>query len=127
MFIYQFIIKTLCSSSKLITFVQHYFIYIEKDKTKMMTNKKLNARKVIQALNYLSTKQKNGVMNKMKAYKLLCLADKYHIRQYERSITDDTYCALPHGTVPSNVMDLLSENISIDNGIIVISYIIDKY
>lgn len=73
-----------------------------------MNNRKLNTRKVIQALNYLSTKQKDGVMNKMKAYKLLCLADKYHIRQYGRSITNDTYCALPKGTVPSNIMSLLS-------------------
>lgn len=79
-----------------------------------MNNRKLNTRKVIQALNYLSTKQKDGVMNKMKAYKLLCLADKYHIRQYGRSITDDTYCALPHGTVPSNVMDLLSKKNIVD-------------
>lgn len=111
MFIYQIIINIFCKLSKLITFVRDYFIYNEwKNKSigNNMSKRILNVRKAIQALNYLSTKQQNGIMSKMKAYKLLCLADKYHIRQYGRSITDDIYCALPKGTVPSNIMSLLT-------------------
>lgn len=78
-------------------------------------DKKINYKKIIQALNYISTKQPNNLMNKMKAYKLLCLADRYHIRQYGRSITNDVYCALPYGTVPSNTMNLFTGKLSDDD------------
>ena len=38
----------------------------------------------------------------MKAYKLLWLADRYHVRHHGRTVSGDTYYALPHGIVPSN-------------------------
>lgn len=62
-----------------------------------MTNK----GKILQALNYLAFTQKNKKISEMKAYKLLWLADRYHLRQYGRTITHDQYYALPHGIVPS--------------------------
>jgi hypothetical protein len=66
-------------------------------------------RKIIQALNYLAQYQDNKTINKMKAYKLLWLADRYHLRQYGRTITGDTYFALPFGLVPSDAKNILEE------------------
>lgn len=62
-----------------------------------MTNKE----KILQALNYLASSQPNRMINEMKAYKLLWLADRYHLRQYGRTITNDQYYAMPFGIVPS--------------------------
>ena len=63
---------------------------------------KPNKDKILQALNYLASTQKNNTISEMKAYKLLWLADRYHLRQYGRTITHDNYYALPLGVVPSN-------------------------
>ena len=43
----------------------------------------------------------------MKAYKLLWLADRYHLRQYGRTITGDIFFALPHGVVPSDAKNVV--------------------
>lgn len=75
-------------------------------------NRPINFKKIIQALAYFANLQNGVAMNKMKAYKMLCLADKYHIRQYGRSITNDNYYALPYGTVPSTTRDLLEGKIT---------------
>lgn len=61
-----------------------------------------DARKIIQALTYLAYKQENKELDNMKAYKLLWLADRYHVRHHGRTVSGDTYYALPHGIVPSN-------------------------
>jgi hypothetical protein len=45
----------------------------------------------------------------MKAYKLLWLADRYHLRQYGRTITGDTYFALPLGLIPSDAKNILEK------------------
>lgn len=61
-----------------------------------------DTKKIIQALTYLAGKEDDKVMNNMKAYKLLWLADRYHLRQTGRTITGDVYYAMPHGIVPSD-------------------------
>ncbi len=43
----------------------------------------------------------------MKAYKLMWFADRYHLRQYGRTITNEQYCDLPFGVVPSNAKNVL--------------------
>ena len=43
----------------------------------------------------------------MKAYKLLWLADRYHIRRTGRLVTGDSYFAMPKGPVPSDAKKLL--------------------
>lgn len=68
-----------------------------------------NTRKIIQALGYLVSRQSDKKMDNMKAYKLLWLADRYHLRQYGRTITGDDYFALPYGAVPSNAKCILEE------------------
>ncbi|MEY4541182.1 MAG: hypothetical protein RLZZ306_2939 [Bacteroidota bacterium] len=65
-----------------------------------------NYRKSVQALNYLAEKF-GGSLNKMKALKLIWLADRLHVRRYGRSITGDVYFAMPFGPVPSTTRDLV--------------------
>ena len=67
----------------------------------------MDTRKIVQALAYLASKEDDKVMDNMKAYKLLWLADRYHLRQTGRTITGDAYYALPHGIVPSDAKNLL--------------------
>lgn len=66
-----------------------------------------DTRKIIQALTYLASKEEDKVMDDMKAYKLLWLADRYHLRQTGRTITGDAYYAMPHGIVPSDTKCVL--------------------
>lgn len=66
-----------------------------------------DTRKIIQALTYLAGKEDDKVMDNMKAYKLLWLADRYHLRQTGRTITGDVYYAMPRGIVPSDAKCVL--------------------
>ncbi|MCC6691552.1 MAG: SocA family protein [Bacteroidia bacterium] len=68
-----------------------------------------NYKKATQALNYLALKN-GGSLNKMKAIKLIWLADRFHLRKYGRTITGDVYFALPFGPIPSTTRDILEQN-----------------
>jgi uncharacterized phage-associated protein len=70
---------------------------------------RIDNRKIIQALNCFAQHQGDKTISKMKVYKLLWLADRYHLRQYGRTITGDTYYALPLGLVPSDAKNILEE------------------
>jgi uncharacterized phage-associated protein len=76
-----------------------------------MSKNNINIRKIVQALNFFVSNDTNKRMNKMKAYKLLWLADRYHVRQYGRTITNDIYFALPKGAIPSHTKDMLDKKI----------------
>ena len=67
----------------------------------------MDTKKIIQSLVYLANYQPDKKIDNMKAYKLLWLADRYHLRQTGRTITGDTYYAMPHGIVPSDAKCLL--------------------
>ncbi len=67
-----------------------------------------NHKKAIQVLNYFALKE-GGIINKLKAIKLIWLADRAHLRRYGRPIVMDRYFALPHGPVPSNTKDLAED------------------
>lgn len=73
-----------------------------------MNNFKID--KGTQALNYFAVSE-GGRINKMKAIKLIWLADRYHLRKYGRSITDDSYKAMPYGPVPSSTKDIAQRSI----------------
>ena len=62
-------------------------------------------RKATQALAYFA-EQAGGTLNKMKALKLIFFADRYHLRKYGRSITNDTYFAMKFGPVASGCRNL---------------------
>lgn len=66
-----------------------------------------DTKKIIQALAYLAEHETEKVMDNMKAYKLLWLADRYHLRQTGRTITGDSYYAMPFGIVPSDAKCIL--------------------
>lgn len=77
----------------------------------MSTNIEFEYKKATQAINYIAEKAgKNNVVNKMKAIKLIWLADRYHIRKYGRPIVGDEYMALWYGPVGSLVKDVSEEN-----------------
>ena len=57
-------------------------------------------KKATQALNFLAEK-KDGKINKMKAIKLIYLADRLHLRKYGRPIIGDVYWAMKLGPVGS--------------------------
>jgi uncharacterized phage-associated protein len=73
-----------------------------------------NHAKGTQALNYFAINE-GGQINKMKALKLVFLADRYHIRKYGRLITNDNYLAMQHGPVPSAVKDIAESNDYLDD------------
>lgn len=67
-------------------------------------------KKSTQALNLLARK-KDGKINKMKAIKLIFLADRLHLRKYGRPIIGDMYWAMklgPVGSLTKNVAELSS-------------------
>jgi len=57
-------------------------------------------KKATQALNFFAEK-KEGRINKMKAIKLIYLADRLHLRRYGRPIVGDVYWAMKLGPVGS--------------------------
>lgn len=62
-----------------------------------------------QALYYIAKNYNvNGNTNKMGALKLLFFAEKYHLQQYGRMITNDTFFAMKNGPVASAARDILS-------------------
>lgn len=64
-----------------------------------------NHKKAVQTLAYFAQKE-GGVINKMKAFKLIWLSDRLHLRKYGRPILNDVYFALPKGPIPSSTKDL---------------------
>ncbi len=66
-------------------------------------------KKATQTLNFFASKA-GGKINKLKALKLIFLADRYHLRKYGRLVTDDCYVAMKYGPVPSTIMDIAEED-----------------
>lgn len=64
-----------------------------------------NHKKAVHTLAYFAQKE-GGVINKMKAFKLIWLSDRLHLRKYGRPILNDVYFALPKGPIPSSTKDL---------------------
>lgn len=66
-------------------------------------------RKATQVINHFALKE-GGTINKMKALKLLYLADRYHLRKYGRLITNDIYLAMDNGPVASGAKDIAEQS-----------------
>jgi len=66
-----------------------------------------NTHKIIQSMVYLACHQKDKKLDFMKAYKLLWLSDRCHLRMFGRTITGDKYFAMTHGIVPTDAKHLL--------------------
>jgi len=67
-------------------------------------------KKATQALNFFA-REKDGKINKMKAIKLLYLADRLHIRKYGRPIIWDEYWAMKLGPVGSRAKKVAELNV----------------
>jgi len=68
----------------------------------------MDIRVSVQAIYYIA-KQLNKPLDKLTLLKLVFFADRYHLRKYARTITDDTYFALQYGPVASNTKDILDD------------------
>lgn len=60
-----------------------------------------------QVLNFFAQKEGTHI-NYMKAIKLCWAADRYHVRKYGRSVTDDSYKAMKYGPVASGIKDIVT-------------------
>ncbi len=81
-----------------------------------------NLHKTIQILNFFAQKE-NQKFDKIKALKLIWLADKLHLLRYARPITFDDYFAMDNGPVASNVKNILTP----DNSFAFKNKYIDEY
>jgi uncharacterized phage-associated protein len=75
---------------------------------------KFNYKKTTQAINFFC-EEAGGKLNKMKAMKLLFLADKAHLLKYGRSISGDEYFAMEMGPVLSKTWSLLANKSDYDS------------
>jgi len=66
-------------------------------------------KKSTQAINYFANKR-DGRINKMKAIKLIWLADRYHLRKYGRPVIGDTYWAMKFGPVASEALRIADQD-----------------
>lgn len=71
----------------------------------MMIIPRTNYKKATQALNFFARKKDNKI-NKMKAIKLIYLADRLHLRKYGRPIVGDKYFAMKYGPVGSQTKNI---------------------
>lgn len=71
----------------------------------MKTIIEFDHKKATQALNYFAQREGSKI-GKLKAIKLMWLADRYHIRRFGRPVVNDTYMAMKYGPVGSAVKDI---------------------
>lgn len=71
----------------------------------------IDTKRTTQVIGYL-LKMSDGRQNKLKLIKLIWAADRYHIRNYGRTITRTEYFAMPYGPVNSLADNIVSMNTS---------------
>jgi uncharacterized phage-associated protein len=62
---------------------------------------------VINSLIYILSKFEDNTAEFHKTFKILYFAEQKHLAKYGKSITDDSYAALPYGPVPSLAYDIV--------------------
>lgn len=73
-------------------------------------SKQLSVRKILQALYYLQNKAKSkDKNNKVYLLKMIFMADRYHLRHFGITATNDNYCAMKLGPVASATYDILKK------------------
>lgn len=69
---------------------------------------KPDCRKIVQVVNYLTRKCGEDVaVPELKIIKLVWAADRYHLRKYARTVTNDDYVAMMRGPVGSSTKDVI--------------------
>ncbi len=66
-----------------------------------------NLHKILESLLWLMNQNKEKGVNMYNILKSLFHADCYHLNNYARPVTGDTYRAMDYGTVPQNAYDIL--------------------
>ena len=75
----------------------------------------LSSKKVTQVINLFARLSGNKI-DKLKVIKLIYFADKYHLRKYGRTITEDLYFAMELGPVQSTVKDIIDNSFCLSDG-----------
>ncbi len=73
-------------------------LYITSD---MEDDMRAEYEKIAQAINFFACKSKNRTITKLHVLKAVYLADRWHLRMYGRTVTNDCYFAMPYGPVAS--------------------------
>lgn len=63
--------------------------------------------KAIQALNFFARQNSDCTIDKLRVLKLVFFADRYHLRKYGRTVTNDRYYAMRLGPVPSATKEMV--------------------
>lgn len=80
-------------------------------------------KKIVQVLNYIA-KKSGGEINYLKALKLLYFAERLHLREYGRLITNDSLVAMKLGTLGSQTRDIITMSEYLPH--VVYKYVEDK-
>lgn len=80
-----------------------------KDGQEMQTTRDMNYadQKIVQSLGYIANAVPGEGCSKLILLKLMFLADRYHLRKFGRTITGDTYRAMPYGPVAQRVRRII--------------------
>lgn len=70
-------------------------------------SRKFNIEKALEVILYIA--ENAPVADVYHICKVIYFADRYHLEEYGRQICNDTYYAMKHGPVPSNVYKMLTE------------------
>lgn len=71
--------------------------------------------KIIHSLLFFANKANSKTISSLKAYKLIWLADRLHLRKFGRTITGDKYYAMPKGMVPTDAKHIVDNESTILN------------
>jgi uncharacterized phage-associated protein len=80
----------------------------------MSSNIGFSYRKATQAINYFASKE-HGSIDMLKVLKLIYFSDRYHLRKFSRTITNDEYYAMNFGPVASGTKDILEFSSFLDH------------
>ena len=80
----------------------------------MLSENGFTYKKATQALTFYALKEKDSSLDKLKALKLIYFADRFHLRKFGRTITNDEYYAMNYGPVASGTKDILEMSAFLD-------------
>jgi len=66
--------------------------------------------KQINTILFFANKMEENTIDRLKLVKLIWLADRIHLNKHGRTITKDTYYALPHGPIASQTLNLSNKS-----------------
>ncbi|MFA6977933.1 MAG: Panacea domain-containing protein [Ignavibacteriaceae bacterium] len=80
----------------------------------MLSENGFSYKKATQSLAFFAQKEIDNTLDKLKALKLIYFADRYHLRKFGRTISNDEYYAMDYGPVASGTKDILEMSTFLD-------------